>query len=204
LIVTKFIQHRNILPPARRGSRRDSFVEEGSVYNADVVIGESIRIFGKKRNGQEITGKRVWSGAGFWSQDHGDWIETVQDHPELIAILSARDAGDPSYVKGMVGDWCIEHGADASLPFDSLNLVNTYIPKYEEFDRTFYIGDRAVEGSYNLIYIRPITKIAAKTVTVEMYSEETRRMSLYEFCWRNWDYNAERIQNHNQIESMNI
>jgi hypothetical protein len=202
--VSKLIQHRNILPPARRGSRRDSFVEEGSVYNADVVVGESIRIFGKKQNGHTPTGKRVWAGAGFWSQDHRDWIETVQDHPELIAILSARDASDPKYAPEILADWCIEHGADASLPFGSLHLVNTYVPKYEEFDRTFYVGGRVVEGSHNLIYTRPITKISGKTVTVEYFSGDSRRMSLYEFCWRNWNYDAEWIAEHNRIESMNI
>lgn len=186
--MTKLIQHRNILPPARRGSRRDAFVEEGSVYNADVVVGESIRIFGKKRNGQEIIGKRVWSGAGFWSQDHGDWIETVQDNPELIAFLVARDEGDPNYAPGMVGDWCIEHGAPPGLPFSSLQWVNTYTPKFVDFDKTFRIGDYVVEGAYHHSYSRPIAKITGKTVTVTMYSGDERRVPLHEFCWCNWNF----------------
>lgn len=71
------------------------------------------------------------------------------------------------------------------------------------FDLTFNIGDVAVYGSFNLIYTGTITAITANTVTVkERYSDtKVHRFSLYEFIWKNWDFNAERINQHNNETS---
>ena len=56
--------------------------------------------------------------------------------------------------------------------------------------------------SYNLHYLGEITKITDKAVTIVAYKgnkgmEQTHRLNLNEFCWRNWDFNFERIQAEN-------
>ena len=70
------------------------------------------------------------------------------------------------------------------------------------FKQTFKVGDKAVYGSYNLIYTGKIIAIGKGTVTIhkEGYSKASR-LSLYEFCARNDDFNAERISKHNHEES---
>lgn len=66
------------------------------------------------------------------------------------------------------------------------------------FDKTFKIGDWAVYDSYNFSYTGKITAIGEKTVTIQPYPDSKqkhaqRRLSLYEFSWRNWNYDAAKI-----------
>jgi len=60
--------------------------------------------------------------------------------------------------------------------------------------KTFRIGDRAEVGSYNLIYTGIVRKITAKTITIVEHegtsNEKVYRMSIYNFAWRNWDFDA--------------
>lgn len=64
------------------------------------------------------------------------------------------------------------------------------------YDLTFKIGDRAVYGSFNLVYTGRITKIGSKTVTIAT-DHEVKQLDLYTFITRNWNYNAERIAKRN-------
>lgn len=70
---------------------------------------------------------------------------------------------------------------------------------------TFNIGDMAEYDSYNLSYLGKIVGISEKTVTIlpEGYSS-TRRLKLVEFCFRNWDFNLEKISARNHEELMCI
>jgi hypothetical protein len=74
------------------------------------------------------------------------------------------------------------------------------------FDITFKIGDTAEYDSYNLTYVGKIISITEKTVTIEhgRYQVERSRLTLAEFAWRNFNFDAERIAKENQIESMCI
>jgi hypothetical protein len=74
------------------------------------------------------------------------------------------------------------------------------------FDKTFEIGDSAEYDSYNLNYVGRIVKIGEKTVTIKHYdhSRKVSQLSLYEFCWRNWDFDAERITRENSETLMYI
>ena len=73
---------------------------------------------------------------------------------------------------------------------------------------TFRVGDTAEYDSYNLHYTGRITKITDKTVTIVAYPDtrmqKTHRLDMHEFCWRNWDFDAERIEKYNQNEMMYI
>lgn len=73
---------------------------------------------------------------------------------------------------------------------------------------SFNLGDSAEYGSYNLKYTGPITKITDKTVQITAYpgtgSERRHNLSLYEFCYRNYDFNAEKVAQHNWNEMMYI
>lgn len=63
-------------------------------------------------------------------------------------------------------------------------------------ENTFKVGDTAVYGSYNFIYTGKIIAISEKTVTIEEpYGEGSKRhrLSLYEFCWRNDDFDLDAI-----------
>lgn len=59
---------------------------------------------------------------------------------------------------------------------------------------SFRVGETAEYGSYNFRYIGKIVSITDKTVTI--YSETRRRnyrLSMYEFCWRNINFNEETV-----------
>lgn len=63
---------------------------------------------------------------------------------------------------------------------------------------TFRIGDTCEESSYNLVYLGTIKQITEKNVIVEKeFSKKTTRMKIENFCWRNWDFDAERIAQQN-------
>ena len=61
--------------------------------------------------------------------------------------------------------------------------------------KTFKVGDLVEYDSWNLSYIGKITKITPKTVFVDKNGKhdhiervEIKRMKLYEFAWRNYDF----------------
>jgi hypothetical protein len=73
---------------------------------------------------------------------------------------------------------------------------------------SFVLGAEAEYDSYNLKYTGTITKITDKLVQITAYpgtqNERRRNLNLHEFCYRNHDFNAEKVAKHNAYESMFI
>jgi len=63
----------------------------------------------------------------------------------------------------------------------------------------FNIGDFAEYSSFHLTYIGPIKQITNKGVTIHKGSQEDRckRLKWDSFCWRNWDFDFEKVRNAN-------
>jgi len=62
----------------------------------------------------------------------------------------------------------------------------------------FNIGDQAEYDSYNLKYLGTITQITNKRITIDPgYSQHKKSLKLYNFCWRNYNFNLEYIQKEN-------
>ena len=68
----------------------------------------------------------------------------------------------------------------------------------------FEIGDTAIYDSFNLAYTGEIVQITEKRVTIRPKYETKRvkRLTLAEFSWRNWSFDAETTQRYNS-EIMN-
>lgn len=74
-----------------------------------------------------------------------------------------------------------------------------------EFSKTFKIGDLAEYDSYNLKYLGTIVAIGEKTVSIkEEYGKRIHRLKLWEFSWRNYDFDIGRVRKDNAEESMYI
>lgn len=70
---------------------------------------------------------------------------------------------------------------------------------------SFEIGDQAEYDSYNLSYTGAITKLTASTVTIQpKYGNGTKRLSMYTFAWRNFDFNMAETAARNHETSYNI
>jgi len=95
--------------------------------------------------------------------------------------------------KGTTFPGAVAEGMRAEIvPGVSIRLVGTYRAK--EVDVTFKVGDMAEYGSYNLSYYGPIVGITAKTVTIQPLP---KRLGLYEFLWRNWDFDLAIVKEQN-------
>lgn len=71
----------------------------------------------------------------------------------------------------------------------------------------FALGEEAEYGSYNLKYTGRITGITDKTVRILAYPDspmnsKVHLLKLSEFCWRNEDFDAEKVAKHNYEEMM--
>jgi hypothetical protein len=91
-------------------------------------------------------------------------------------------------------------------PGESIRLWGTYKNHVNgpiTYSQTFKIGEEAEYHSYNLSYTGKIVSIGEKTVTIQAYSgtlnQKNHRLSLFEFAWRNWDFDAEKIALDNSI-----
>ncbi len=73
-----------------------------------------------------------------------------------------------------------------------------------EFELAFKVGDHAEYDSYNLAYVGTIESIGEKTVTIRERGGRLHRLSLYEFAWRNHNFDLARIQDSNDRESLCI
>jgi len=94
-------------------------------------------------------------------------------------------------------------GLFAEITGDTLHLTGTYSNR--AVDIKFKVGEMAEYDSYNLHYLGKITKITPKCVTIEpRYGSRTRRLDLYAFAWRNYDFDLERISARNAETSMYI
>ena len=64
--------------------------------------------------------------------------------------------------------------------------------------RSFNIGDQAIYDSWNLYYTGSITNITDKTVTFKRPGyDQRKRITITEFAWRNYDFDAQRIAEEN-------
>lgn len=75
------------------------------------------------------------------------------------------------------------------------------------FDQTFRVGDRCEYDSYNLIYTGEIIAIGPKTVRIHKGGYPAGSnvvLDLYQFAWRNWDFDGQKIAAHNANESYSI
>lgn len=66
------------------------------------------------------------------------------------------------------------------------------ILKHGVLCNTFTLGDQAEYDSYNLSYYGKIVGITKATVVVEKTGGKSRHLNLYEFCWRNYDFDLEK------------
>lgn len=87
-------------------------------------------------------------------------------------------------------------------PGESIRIYGSIRPGSEfekQFDLTFKVGDHAVYGGSSLLFIGRIVLIEPKFVTIRRfeYGPKVNKLSIYEFCWRNWDYDASRIDQEN-------
>ena len=82
-------------------------------------------------------------------------------------------------------------------------IYTNHVNGPQHFDRTFNIGDQAEYDSYNFNYVGTIVAIGAKTVTIEAHGRK-HRLSLYNFSWRNWNFDLEKITRNNHETSMTI
>lgn len=73
---------------------------------------------------------------------------------------------------------------------------------------SFGVGDPAEYDSFNLSYTGPITKITDKCISITKYPDTpnacTKMLKLYEFCWRNHDFDAAVVAAKNAETSMHI
>lgn len=77
------------------------------------------------------------------------------------------------------------------------------ILKHGELLNTFVLGDYAEYDSYNLSYTGQIVGISSKRITIKKPGyTKCAYMSLYEFCWRNYDFDAEETAKKNS-DTMN-
>lgn len=86
------------------------------------------------------------------------------------------------------------------------------------FNKTFKIGDECIYDSYNLYYTGTITKITEKAISIwtgwykgrggrtsaRTNKKEIKRLSIHEFCWRNYNFDSEEIEAKNNETSKYI
>ena len=121
----------------------------------------------------------------------------------MITVSDIQPKARKGYTgaKGVDNHTCysaeIEHGK-------SIRLYGYH--QHKEFNITFNIGDIAEYDSYNLKYMGKIVKITANTVTIDGKNTGVgnKRLSLYEFAWRNYDFDLEKISAQNHETSLHI
>ena len=101
-------------------------------------------------------------------------------------------------VGGRIYEGRFEDDANAEvIPGESIRLFGSDYGK--PYDILFKIGDVAVYGSYNLIYTGKIIAISPKTVTIDKgrHYKSAKRLKIYDFSWRNKNFDAARIAEEN-------
>lgn len=83
------------------------------------------------------------------------------------------------------------HNADI-VRNKSIRIFGTYCGK--SYDKTFQVGDIAEFDSFNLSYMGKIVSISDKGVGIvsKLRGGKVNRLSLDQFCWRNYDFDLER------------
>lgn len=81
---------------------------------------------------------------------------------------------------------------------DNKKVVTLYENKFE-------VGSEAEYDSFNLSYTGTIVSITDKTVTIQTpHGEKKRRLKIYTFQWRNWNFDAEETSRKNSEAMMYI
>lgn len=110
----------------------------------------------------------------------------IKDIPTPARKYRTSEPNVGMNVELMPGHWIRLFGVDHNRISGPLN-----------YDKTFKVGDYAEYDSYNLKYTGRIVAIGKKTVTIEDMYKKNRRLTLYEFTWRNRDYDEKEIADHN-------
>jgi hypothetical protein len=133
------------------------------------------------------------------------------NHPEHVPWAILRDAFldflDLDIGLVQPGDLGREQGEGLTSKrrLDAMQPLPSLEPIWEEFDRTFRVGEEIITGSYNLTYLDPITDIKAKAVVT--YDEDCQKNShhkLARFVRKNWNLNANAVRRRNEEESRYI
>lgn len=99
-----------------------------------------------------------------------------------------------------------EHHADVS-PGQSVRIFGTHTgtERVHSFDLAFAVGDMAVYDGYTFIRTGEIVDITSKTVKIVTRHQANRiALSLTRFIELNWDYDAARIERHNEIVGQSL
>lgn len=158
------------------------------LYEVTIVKGESIRIRCSKVVGSRPVGTfTIWSSAGGakWSKDPAI-LEAIKGRGREFESGLGRLLAAKEY--GVAGDMLEDIGVDRAAigPHSTIYATEDCENIERKHDITCRIGDLAEYHSYNLSYIGRIVSITDKTVTIKD-SDETRRLKLDEFCWRNYN-----------------
>lgn len=125
-------------------------------------------------------------------------------------VVEVRDIQSPAWTRhGVKHEGEIAQGHHATIEVGkSIRLHGVETNRMSgplAYDRTFGIGDTVAVDSWNLTYLGVITGIGAKTVTIEDQTMgRVKRLSLYEFSWRNRCLDLERIAADNADTMMAI
>jgi hypothetical protein len=122
-----------------------------------------------------------------------------------MKVIHYRDLRDKDRTRfGRVHPGRVAEGQHADVIVGvSIRLHGVDPSKYEPrpHDITFRVGDTAVHGSYNLIYTGTIVAIGKATVTIEeevgSSQRQRHRLNLFDFNFRNHDFNRAEIARHN-------
>lgn len=99
-----------------------------------------------------------------------------------------------------------EYFANFNANMTSVTISRTMRDGSVKTGTTFDIGDEAEYDSYNLSYTGKIVKITEKTISIVKYPGTTmarkHMLSLHEFAWRNFEFNAEETARKNSEEMM--
>lgn len=212
----KTIRVENIQPRPYKGKLSHTQRVEKNIYNAEIVPGKSIRIYGSIR-GTESTGFREVYLWGFRDGDR-DGAETARllalpdvESEELAGMVAAWQAAhlisdEEARIRvcgihqAVIQDWLEEHEFRRNLPLKQMTVRSRFVETWTPFNRTFHVGDEVITGSYNLTYLDPISAISAKTVTTTGGTTgypETKRFDLYTFIDRNHDLDLAKVRKHN-------
>lgn len=123
----------------------------------------------------------------------------------MIVVMTKATTRMGKVYPSVATDYSVEFGRKTASGYASVTVFRSR--EGEQSDgTTFAVGDEAEYNSYNLSYTGTITKITDKGVTIVAYQgsniEKTHRLSLNDFCWRNWNFNAVEVAKKNAEEMM--
>lgn len=116
---------------------------------------------------------------------------------ENIVGPKGREPEKDHHAEILPGQWIRLFGETAKVTYEDSPERYTQRVVKVHYEKMFRIGDEAEYDSYNLSYTGTITSITEKSVTFKTRSG-VKRLSLYEFDWRNYDFDAEETRKQNR------